>query len=90
MNWREAVEAADSLTGPVQERADGLWAFDTVELPSLRIVTADRAIGRTTYRQAEEARAMFVQSLAERFVTRLRPVEHIPALAINAEIAPDY
>lgn len=88
MNWREALEAADSLTGPVRERADGLWSFDTVELPSFRIVPAERTKGSPTLRQAEEARVIFVQSLAERFVTRLRSAA--PALEINVEIAPDY
>ena len=88
MNWREALEAAEGLAGPVRERADGLWSFDTVELPSFRIVPAERTKGSPTLRQAEEARVIFVQSLAERFVTRLPRVA--PALEINAEIAPDY
>lgn len=88
MNWREAIEAAEGLTGPVRDRADGLWSFDTVELPTFRIVPAERSKGTPTQRQAEEAREVFVQSLAERFVTRLR--RGAPALEINSEIAPDY
>ncbi len=88
MNWREALEAAEGLTGPARERADGLWSFDTVELPTFRIVPAERSEGSPTQRQAEEARELLVQSLAERFVTRLR--RGAPALEINAEIAPDY
>ncbi len=88
MNWREALEAAEGLAGPVRERADGLWSFDAVELPTFRIVPAERTNGSPTLRQAEEARVIFVQSLAERFVTRLRP--GAPALEINVELAPDY